>query len=76
MARVQKVHEFIWAWGSYWTEVTLAKSGQKAADRMDSLKPEDEVARGRFGQISIVLASGRSGQKSKRPEAEVARGMM
>ena len=36
LARVQKVNEFILAGSSYWPEVALAKSGQNAADRVNS----------------------------------------
>ena len=36
VARVQKVHDFILAKSTYWPEVALAKSGQNAAERVNS----------------------------------------
>ena len=59
----------------------MARSGQKAAYRVHSQVPEDEVARGRIGQRlkwpEVEVARGRGGQgrpRTKWPEDEVAKG--
>ena len=56
----------------------MARSGQKAAYRVHSQVPEDEVARGRIGQRlkwpEVEVARGRGGQGTKWPEDEVAKG--
>ena len=63
---------------SCWPEVEVARSGQKAAYRVHSQVPEDEVARGRIGQRlkwpEVEVARGRGGQGTKWPEDEVAKG--
>ena len=77
-----KVQEFIKASSSYWTEVVLSKSGQKAGTGyvykcQRSKWPEDEVTRVKVAEVKrpeVEVARDQSGHMLKWPELEMAKG--